>query len=265
MIGEKDMAEELLVYKLEDLEHSPYGFIVSELDKKDWYEISSYSELSEEFIRTYHDKIDWPTLIGSGALNEALIRDFQHYITLPVDWERIAMYYEGLSKEFLIEFLDKFIPDTLFEYQRVPAKVLAKMLRRAPDDLDGIAAKYLEHQMITPTTMKIIEKFDVKGIFNWYNISKSGRLSKKSLEAFKDDIHWTVFCKYRKLNSSVIRQYKNYIDWDAASEYQDLSHDLIIEFSDKVNIERLRWNKKVDQKNLEKEGVYTMLHLLQAK
>lgn len=253
---------ELLIRKLEDLEKEPFGFEITELNNNDWYQISSFSELSEEFIRQYHDKLDWPTLIDAGVLNESLLNDFHDKIKLPFDWERIITYYEKLSLEFLTKFLDKFHPDVLLENQRVPAKLLYKILKNPKYDA-GIAEKALQHQPITPQMLKVIEKADMSEVISWYEISKSGKLSNKSIESLKKDLNWRIMSMYREMSDELLIEYQDLIEWEIASEYQNLSNEIILKFPNKIDIEKLKINKKLDQTRLQKAEIYTMLSLLQ--
>lgn len=255
--------EKLLVESLDDLAKYLFDFDVNNLGPQEWYQISKLTELSEKFIRQYYDKLDWSELINSGCLTESLIRDFHHLITTQDEWERIAAYYENLSKDFIMEFYDKFVPDTLIEYQEVPPKVVYKWLKETRDY--DLVRKILEYQKVTPQLIKAIRAVKMEDAIRWYDICKSSKISIKTLEEFKDEISWYAISKHRNLPEKIMLQYKDYIDWDEASEFQKLTKKIIMEVPHKINIERLRKNKKVDQEKLEKEEIYTWLSLIQAK
>ncbi|AEO93639.1 gp380 [Bacillus phage G] len=254
------MGTKLLVYELEDLQEEPFGFEVENLTPRDWREISSYVELSEEFIRKYHDKLDWDALIESGILNDSLVMDFIQYFKYPFQWERLIISCENLSNEFLIKFRGKFEVEPLFEYQKVSAKLLYYLLRESKDR--GYIAKLaLEYQTITPQKIKALEKAGES--INWYNLSVNSKLSKSTLKTFTSSLHWNIMMREKEFSEEELLEFQNFVDWNNASEYQKMSKDFILEHSDKINIERLRLNKKVDQEELNKHEVYTVLTLLQ--
>jgi hypothetical protein len=61
----------------------------------DWYCISAFHKLSEEFIREYQDKLDWYWISAFQDLSEDFIREFQD----KVRWDRIS-YSQKLSEDF---------------------------------------------------------------------------------------------------------------------------------------------------------------------
>ena len=71
-------------------------------DKVDWYYISEYQKLSEDFIREFQDKVKWDWISMFQKLSEDLIREFQNKI----DWYNIS-YHQKLSEDFIREFQDK--------------------------------------------------------------------------------------------------------------------------------------------------------------
>jgi hypothetical protein len=78
-------------------------FIREFADKVNWYQISRHQTLSEPFIREFADKVDWRHISSSQTLSEPFIRDFADKI----DWYWISAKYWSYSKSFKKEFADK--------------------------------------------------------------------------------------------------------------------------------------------------------------
>ena len=70
--------------------------------KVDWFYISKFQKLSEEFIREFKDEIDWVWISEYQKLSEGFIREFQN----KVYWNNISAY-QKLSENFIREFRDK--------------------------------------------------------------------------------------------------------------------------------------------------------------
>jgi hypothetical protein len=69
------------------------------LDNVDWYNISKYQKLSEDFIREFQDEVDWDNISSYQKLSEDFIREFQN----KVDWYWISLN-QKLSEDFIKEF-----------------------------------------------------------------------------------------------------------------------------------------------------------------
>lgn len=257
------MVKDISIHTLEDLaDDEYYGYDINNLSKHEWLEISSFSELSERFIREYHEKLDWVELIDSGALNESLLNDFSHNIVLPFDWEKVAINYENLSNDFLEKFLDKFSPHILLEYQKISAKLLYKIIKKYPDG-DSLAEDALIKQAITPQKIRAIEKANMEYVINWYEISKSGKISRKNIEKLKNELNWRIMSLYREFSEDDLLYFKDYVDWGIASEHQKLTKKIILELPNEIDVEKLKLNQKINQEEFDKEGIYAMLILLQ--
>jgi len=83
-------------------------------DQLDWWDISAYQKLSEDFIREFQDKVDWWAISRSQKLSETFIREFQD----KMDWERISTF-QKLSEEFIREFKDDVDWWHIFHYQKL--------------------------------------------------------------------------------------------------------------------------------------------------
>jgi hypothetical protein len=74
----------------------------NKLSKDNWYDISVYQKLSEEFIKEFQDKVGWIYISKHQKLSEEFIKKFQD----KVDWDYISVY-QKLSEKFIKEFQDK--------------------------------------------------------------------------------------------------------------------------------------------------------------
>ena len=79
-----------------------FDFINDSMSEDDWYWISIFQKLSEEFISELQDKVDWAYVSMNQKLSEEFISEFQD----KVDWYRISRY-QTLSEDFIREFQDK--------------------------------------------------------------------------------------------------------------------------------------------------------------
>src|SRR5574344_679133 len=79
-----------------------YQYIRNNKDKVNWYFISIYQSLSEDFIREFKDKVNWVGISQCQSLSEDFIREFKDL----VDWNCIS-YKQTLSEDFIREFKDK--------------------------------------------------------------------------------------------------------------------------------------------------------------
>ena len=66
------------------------------LKEIDWYYISEYQKLSEDFIREFKDKVDWYYISQSQQLSEDFIREFKD----KVNWN-IYLFIKKLSEDFI--------------------------------------------------------------------------------------------------------------------------------------------------------------------
>ncbi|MNJ90429.1 hypothetical protein D3C87_80260 [compost metagenome] len=245
-----------LIDTIEDLAKEPFGYDINDLDKSDWRSISGFDSLSPNFIRTNHEKLFWSELIESQSLTEELIDEFNHYITRRTDWDQIIRNYNELSKEFIIKYQNKFIIDSLFEYQKVPFILMKKYMVKNPYEAYELI---LNHQKLTTKVLKLFEDFDV---IDWLEVSK-GDLTLLAMEEFSNELYWNVISEHRNLKESSIRKFKDKVSWKEISKYQKMSKEFILEFSNYVDIEYLKQNRLINQQELKENETFTLLSLLQ--
>ena len=142
-------------------------------DKVNWYNISQYQKLSENFIREFKDKVDWYRISQYQKLSENFIREFKDKI----DWNYISQS-QKLSTTFIREFKDKVDWYNISKYQ----KLSTNFIREFKDKVD------------------------------WYNISTYQKLSENFIREFKDKVNWNMISTYQKLSENFIKEFKDKID-----------------------------------------------------
>jgi hypothetical protein len=99
-------------------------------DKVNWYYISQFQKLSEDFIREFQDKVDWYYISQFQKNSENLIREFKDKVI----WFYISQY-QKLSEDFIREFKDKVNWDYISEYQ----KLSEDFIREFKDKVDWVS------------------------------------------------------------------------------------------------------------------------------
>ena len=74
---------------------------------------------------------------------------------------------------------------------------------------------------------------------NWYDISKSQKLSEDFIREFKDYVFWHYIFRYQKLSENFIREFKDRSQWYFICINQKLSEDFIREHGHEPVLRRL--------------------------
>lgn len=226
----------------------------SDLNKNDWAYLSS-SIMTKEFIFKHADKLDWEELVtGDNTFTiEELDKVIQYFDFRT--WKEVS-YRDDLTVEFMTKYFDKLDFDLVIEKNKLPGKLLYKVLKADKTDTEHI----LECHPLTPNTIKILDRV---GGLSWYDICLKKKLPTNTMEKYKGDIMWGVYCKHQDMTEEQIEKFSDNLDWEIVSEYQNMSKDFIIKHSNKINVEALKNNKKVNMKELEDLGIIMLLQLTQ--
>ena len=103
------------------------GTSYESLDNVDWYCVSAYNRLSEDFIREFKDRVYWYYVSAAQKLSEGFIREFSDR----VDWGLISIY-QKLSEDFIREFKRDVSWYWISSYQ----KLSDDFIREFKDNLD---------------------------------------------------------------------------------------------------------------------------------
>ena len=192
----------------------------------DWYYISAYQKLSEDFIREFKDKVNWSNISVNQTISEDFIREFKDQVL----WSGISRC-QIISEDFISEFQDQVNWITISFNQ----KLSEDFIREFKDKVD------------------------------WDSISVYQTLSESFIREFKDQVTWYSISCSQKLSEDFIREFKNKVNWNDISTYQILSESFIEEFKDKVNIKKQKRshhdNRTVEQKRKEMKS-YAQKHNL---
>lgn len=238
---------------LEDLTDEKYGYDISNLSNYDWMSISDLDNLSEKFIEDNIDNLYFNVLNRSDSMTENLIEKYQDKF-LELDWITLVQTRD-LSKEFIVRNYERFVPETLLEHQTVPASIIYKLLLKEP----FLSENVVSSQTLTTKIIKAMVKTDT---IDWYEVSKVGKLTNKAIIENEESIRWDILLRYQDVSEKVMKSCERYIHWNLVSKYQAISKEFIVENSKNINIEFLKQNVKVNQEELEKEEVYTLISLL---
>ena len=135
----------------------------------DWYYISQYQKLSEDFIREFKDSVDWDRISKYQKLSEDFIREFKD----SVYWDNISKY-QKLSEDFIREFKDS----VDWHYISIYQKLSEDFIREFKDSV------------------------------HWGFISKYQKLSEDFIREFKDSVHWGYISYSQKLSEDFILEFK---------------------------------------------------------
>jgi hypothetical protein len=95
--------------------------IRQDIDSINWFDISIYQKLSEEFIREFADKVNWENISIYQTLSEDFIREFADKL----DWYSIS-FHQKLSEEFIREFADKVHWDCISSCQNLSEEFICE-------------------------------------------------------------------------------------------------------------------------------------------
>ena len=110
----------LSIFKIDD---------VSKPNVLNWYYISEYQKLSEEFIEKFQDKVDWYCISVYQKLSEEFITKFQY----KVHWSYISQF-QKLSEEFIEKFQDKLNWTYISKYQKLSEEFIIKFNLTIPEN-----------------------------------------------------------------------------------------------------------------------------------
>lgn len=101
-------------------------FIESQIDNYDWldttwFEISTFQNLSEEFIEFYIGHLDWRSVSNYQKLSESFIEKYAD----KVDWYYITRF-QNLSESFIEKYINKVNFDVLIYSQNLSDEFLKK-------------------------------------------------------------------------------------------------------------------------------------------
>ena len=172
-------------------------YIRANIDKINWFSISSNQKLSEYFIREFKDKVKWNNISRFQKLSEDFIREFQD----EVHWYSISKYHT-LTEDFIREFKDKVYWHVISIYQ----KLSENFIKEFKDKIDmNLQLKTHHNELSLEEKEEIVKKYCEK-----YCEKCELEYDKEYLYAFRDhDLRGSG------LFNKIIKYKKNkyYRDW----------------------------------------------------
>ena len=195
-------------------------------DTINWNHISTYQDLSEDFMTLHKDKVKWNHISVYQVLSE-------NFITLHkdrVNWYLVSIH-QKLSEDFITLHKDRVKWTCISMYQ------------------------ILSEDFITFHEDRV----------DWSYISEYRVLSEDFIALHKDKVKWNRILKYQVLSEDFITLHKDKVDWDwdLVSKYQKLSKKFLR--SNNLEIPSNNWDyvtnsfklKKLKEINLyEIKGIY---------
>src|SRR3989338_3536474 len=181
---------------------------------KDWYRISAYGMLTEEFIREFADQVVWHIISRYQNLSETFIREFADR----VDWFTISQC-QDLSDTFIREFADR-VNWFKLSFNR---SLSESLIREFADRVDWTRiSEYHIHSdfQIEDQPFSISEGFirEFADRVDWTIISQSHTLSETFIREFADRIEWSMINHYSRFSESFIREFADRVDWTRSEE-----------------------------------------------
>lgn len=242
-------------YKISMYEHLSENFIREFKNYVNWTYISKHQKLSENFIREFKDYVNWGLISFFQELSEYFIREFKD----KVDWVHVSKR-QKLSEDFIFEFSDSISWDSLFMNEYVTEEFILNNL--------NLFDKYLVFTY-RPLSIKSLSVINKDGCFNaiskfqvlthdfirehkhdvdWENISKCQILSEDFIREFINEVNWYCISAYQKLSENFIREFKDRVNWTNISKHQKLSEDFIREFQNEVYWDYISKYQKLSEK-----------------
>lgn len=247
--------KKLVINEMSDLTKEPYCYDIDTLTKWDWNDISK-EDLSEQFADKYADNIRWDFYLRFNDFSNEIV--FKHHHRFDREcWYEIQTH-NNLSPEIIKAFWEKMGSGYLVEFQKVPAVVLNKMIKRKMISLHEVIE-------LQPLNTDLVKRHYEEEYIDWYYIATKKKLTKKFIKTFQDELNFTAIAKHQKLSENMIEEFLNKWDWNMISEYQPLSLDFILKHCKLINLEKLKLNNDVNQEELINKGIYEFLKLTEEK
>lgn len=164
-------------------------------------------------------------------LSYFILNKYGHHLT-PKLWERVIVNQE-LNEEIVIKY---------------KGDISWKMLSSF-------------HQLNEPFAQRFIDKFDAFTLFKYNQFSESFLI--RNFNVWKVSGNYSV-CRFQTLSERFIEDYKQHLNWQLISEYQNMGVRFIVKYSDLIHEDKLRLNKKINQREMDRNNVWVMFKLLSA-
>ncbi len=199
-----------------------YAFLSEKIIRKflpvlNWYKISAYAKVSEDFLEEFSENVHWPILFKYRfkELSEAFIAKHRHRLALEKEAKLYHLHPDAPvdaahMEDFIRTFLENTPWENVFEARKGESFV-----------------QYSESFL-----REFAPRFNKKV---WKLLAKSQRLSVSFCEDFQQQLDWKVISRHQKLSEAFIRTFQQKVDWKLIFKHQLLSPHFKKEFQHLVN------------------------------
>ena len=182
-------------------------------------------------IIQYSNLVNWDYFTENNILTISILNKLYDFIK----WRRII--YNG------------FIDEKIIEHYRDDIKLIrASRDRKYSEEFLYRNAEYLDWTSICEYN-KLSEKFmrDFDNKLDWYKVTSRQNLSTSFMEYYGDKINWFTASSRQDLSENLIEKYSDKLYWKDISEYQVLSKELIERNMHRLDLLKMKYNKKMIQ------------------
>ena len=211
-----------------------------------WYNISEFQKLSEEFIEKHINELELTFLCTNQKLSEEFIRKYVKKNDL-----NLIFKYQKLSEEFIKELIKsnnvynsgyykvKLIWGNIFRYQKLSEGFIEKYKLFSLENINSIC----EYQKLSESYMRRnIE------ILKWEEISKHQKLSEEFIEENIDKMNMIFLIENQDLSEEFTNKFSKII-----SNYKNMKVKYLSENFLKENIDRLDKKYLMTERKLSNE------------
>lgn len=101
-------------------------------------------------------------------------------------------------------------------------------------------------------------------ISNWATLIEYQSLSENFMQENLDKMRWYYVCKFQKLSESFMKKNSHFLKWDYVSKFQIFSYNFAVENIEKISIEYLDLNEKINKREFKEKGFYEARKLLKS-
>jgi hypothetical protein len=245
------------------------SFIERWSDKLDWNYVCTYQRLSENFIEKMKSRVKWYYISENQELSEEFIDRWQNFVI----WSCISSY-QKLSIDFLEKFQDKINWHSYSQNNILNEKILKKFERKiiwrlVHENTSVDPYLFLKYYSYIDSDYLFSNfKFNESDLVNWWrNLDDEGKvnvflqvkdLSFDFLLNHCDDALEYSFLVNRKVPIKKINEYGSILSdkaWMKISRYQVLSKKFILRWLNRINLDELVKNEKINQDILKDENL----------
>ena len=160
------------------------------IGKVDWFTISKYANLSEDFIDTYHNELDWRFLVRYQTLTDELIIKYSEKIR----W-KLASRHQVLSEPVLRKFASKLHWPRVSQFQSLSEAFINDFGKRLKWN---VMSKWqqLPESMIASNADKV----------NWDAIARFQTLTNEFIESYSDNLNLLHLSRNPNIDVTYINQ-----------------------------------------------------------